>query len=186
MIAEDMPRVAFDDAGLRVAEKHPYLCAQYHDKMDKQSVRASGASDLDWLYELNEAAHRELVEQAYGPWLDAQQRKFFDPMVNDHEVLVLERDGQRVGAAYLGLRDGDTWLELVEVDPSSQGLGLGTWLLGWIVDRSSAAGRGTLLQVHKVNERARSLYLRTGFLPVGETPTHHLLQHPATAFQAGS
>jgi GNAT superfamily N-acetyltransferase len=146
--------------------------------VDKLIVRASEPSDWDWLYGLHEAAHRALVEQAYGPWVEAQQRDFFGPVVSDHEVSVLERDGQRVGAVYLGLREGDTWLELIEVDPDSQGGGLGTWLLGWVVDRSVAAGRGTLLQVHKVNERARSLYLRTGFIPAGETPTHHLLRHP--------
>lgn len=139
-------------------------------------MRASDTNDRDWLYDLHKAAHRELVEQAYGPWKEAQQREFFAPVVEGHEVFVLERDGQRVGAVYLGLREGDTWLELVEVDPAAQGRGLGTHLLTWVTNRSIAAGRGTLLQVHRVNSRARSLYLRSGFVSAGETATHHLLR----------
>ena len=154
--------------------------------MDNLIVRASDSNDLDWLYDLHEAAHRELVEQAYGPWAEAQQREFFAPLVDDHEVFVLEREGRRVGAAYLGLRDGDTWLELVEIDPGAQGLGLGSYLLRWVIERSETAGRGTLLKVHRVNTRAHSLYLRTGFLPAGQDETHHLLRHPQAGTVAGS
>lgn len=146
--------------------------------MKNLSVRASGPHDTEWLFALHEAAHRELVEQACGPWEEKQQRQFFRSLLEDHDVFVLEREGERVGAAYVGLRDGDTWLELVEVDPTCQGLGLGTHLLSWVIDRSAAAGRGTLLQVHRLNDRAHSLYLRSGFLPVGETATHYMLRHP--------
>jgi len=146
--------------------------------VDNLIVRPSDSNDLDWLYDLHEEAHRDLVEQAYGPWKEAQQREFFAPLVAEHDVFVLEREGQRVGAAYLGLRDVDTWLELVEIDPTAQGLGLGTHLLRWVIARSETAGRGTLLKVHRVNARARSLYMRTGFLPAGQDETHHLLRHP--------
>lgn len=149
--------------------------------MDNVILRTTELGDRAWLYELHKAAHRELVEQAYGPWEDVQQRELFAPVVEGHDVFVLENDGERVGAVYLGLRDGDTWLELVEVHPAAQGLGLGTYLLKWVIDRSVAAGRGTLLQVHRINGRARDLYLRTGFVLTGETPTHHLLRHPASS-----
>lgn len=131
------------------------------------------------MYDLHDAAHRELVEQAYGPWEEAQQREFFAPLVGDHDVFVLEQGSARVGAVYLGHIDGDTWLELVEIDPAAQGQGLGTHLLAWVADRSAAAGRGTVLQVHKVNNRARDLYLRSGFVSAGETATHHLLRQSA-------
>ena len=139
-------------------------------------VRPATAADHDWLYALHDQAHRELVERAYGPWDDEQQRGFFVPLVEDHDVFVLTVDESAVGAVYLGSRDGDLWLELVEVLPGRQGNGFGRSALRWVVDRATARGTGTLLQVHRVNEDARRLYLSEGFVEVGSTPTHHLLR----------
>ena len=88
-------------------------------------IRPATPDDHAWLYDLHEKAHRELVERAYGPWAEAQQREFFAPLVNDHEVFILSDGDTPVGAVYQGTRDGDVWLELVEVSPEFQGRGYG-------------------------------------------------------------
>lgn len=142
-------------------------------------VRPATTDDDDWLFDLHEQAHRELVERAYGPWHKEQQRGFFAPLVNDHDVFILSDSEQKVGAVYLGSRDGDVWLELVEVLPDFQRRGYGTIALRWTVARASEQGVGTLLQVHRVNEDARRLYLSEGFAAVAETETHHLLRKVA-------
>ena len=77
---------------------------------------------------------------------------------------------------YLGSRDGDVWLELVEVLPELQRRGYGRSALRWVVARAEGRGTGTLLQVHRVNEAARRLYLSEGFTDAGGTPTHHVLR----------
>lgn len=140
-------------------------------------MRVATVADEGWLFQLHEDAHRDLVEAAYGPWVTAQQEEFFRPLIDDHEVFVIEQGGVAVGAAYLGIRGGDTWLELIEVTPSRQGEGIGAAVLSWVVERSELAGRGTLLQVHKLNARARRLYEREGFTVNGATDTHHLFRH---------
>ena len=142
-------------------------------------VRPVTNEDRDWLFSLHEQAHRELVERAYGPWEEEQQRGFFDPVVNDHDVFILSDGHQNVGAVYIGERDGDVWLELVEVLPDFQRRGYGTIALRWVVSHASEQGMGTLLQVHRVNEDARRLYLSEGFSAAGETDTHHLLRKSA-------
>ncbi|AZL11554.1 MULTISPECIES: GNAT family N-acetyltransferase [Brevibacterium] len=142
------------------------------------STRAATYKDEAWLFQLHEDAHKELVEAAYGPWIAVQQQEFFRPLVEEHEVFVLGLDGVDVGALYLGRREEDTWLELMEVAPDSQGQGVGAAILSWVVEQSAKAGHGTMLQVHKVNARAKRLYEREGFAEVGETDTHHLLRHP--------
>ena len=139
-------------------------------------VRPASAGDHEWLYDLHERAHRDLVERAYGPWEDEQQRGFFAPLVDDHEVFVLTVDQSAVGAVYLGSRDGDVWLELVEVLPQLQRQGYGRSALRWVVARAAEQGTGTLLQVHRVNDDARRLYISEGFTDVGSTTTHHLLR----------
>ncbi|WP_353827078.1 GNAT family N-acetyltransferase [Agromyces sp. SYSU T0242] len=142
------------------------------------SVRAATTTDATWLFQLHEDAHRDLVEAAYGPWIDAQQREFFRPLIEDHEVFVVEAEGAAVGAVYLGRRDADTWLELIEVTPARQGEGIGAAALRWVVDRAAGDRGATLLQVHRVNDGAKRLYEREGFAEVGTTETHHLLRHP--------
>lgn len=134
------------------------------------------AADHEWLYQLHEQAHRELVERAYGPWEEGQQREFFQPLVSDHDIFILSSDDERVGAVYLGAREDDIWLELVEVLPAFQRRGYGRQALRWVVDRAEAHGKSTLLQVHRVNEDARRLYLSEGFVDAGETATHFLLR----------
>jgi GNAT superfamily N-acetyltransferase len=141
------------------------------------TTRVAVAQDEEWLFRLHEDAHRELIEAAYGPWVLEQQQQFFRPLVDEHEVFVIESAGVRVGACYLGTREGDTWLELIEVTPSRQGEGLGAEGLRWVVRRSEKAGRATLLQVHRLNSGAKRLYEREGFAVTGETVTHYLLRH---------
>jgi len=145
---------------------------------EQMTVRTAGRADRGWLYELHEQAHRSLVERAYGPWHDEQQQGFFQALVDENEVYILERDQQPVGAVYLVDRDQDVWLELVEVLPSYQGQGLGTGALRWVLGRAAVEGRTTRLQVHRVNDDARRLYLAEGFVAEGETSTHRLLRHP--------
>ncbi|MFJ1560711.1 GNAT family N-acetyltransferase [Streptomyces mirabilis] len=139
-------------------------------------VRLATQEDHQWLYELHEQAHQELVEKAYGPWKQDQQRAFFAPLVNDHEVFIFSNGDRQVGAVYLGERDGDVWLELVEVLPEFQRRGYGTRAVRWVVERASEQGTGTLLQVHRVNEEAHRLYLSEGFQPAGENETHYLMR----------
>ena len=91
-------------------------------------------------------------------------------------MFVLSVEESPVGAVYLGSRDGDVWLELVEVLPEVQRRGYGRSALRWVVDRAAAQGAGTLLQVHRVNDDARRLYVSEGFTDVGSTATHHLLR----------
>ncbi|MBO0511471.1 GNAT family N-acetyltransferase [Streptomyces beijiangensis] len=139
-------------------------------------VRPATQEDHQWLYELHEQAHKALVERAYGPWKQDQQRAFFAPVVNDHEVFIFSDGDREVGAVYLGERDGDVWLELVEILPEFQRQGYGTHVVRWVVQRASEQGTGTLLQVHRLNEDAHRLYVSEGFSPAGENETHHLMR----------
>jgi GNAT superfamily N-acetyltransferase len=140
------------------------------------TTREAVAQDETWLFQLHEDAHRELIEAAYGPWVLEQQQQFFRPLVDKYEVFVIESAGVCVGACYLGTREGDTWLELIEVTPSRQGDGLGAEVLRWVVRQSEKAGRATVLQVHRLNIGAKRLYEREGFVVTGETVTHYLLR----------
>lgn len=142
-------------------------------------IRLADETDHEWLFTLHELAHRALVEQAYGPWDASQQRDFFDALTAQYDAYVVESAGQPIGSLYLGTRGEDTWVELVEITPGQQGQGLGTSVLNWVAEYSQREGRGTLLQVHRLNPSAKRLYERLGYEPAGETETHFLLRRPA-------
>ncbi|WP_213814834.1 GNAT family N-acetyltransferase [Glaciihabitans sp. dw_435] len=142
-------------------------------------IRLADDNDHEWLYTLHELAHRALVEEAYGPWDDAQQSDFFAALITDYDAYVVESAGQPIGSLYLGTRDEDTFVALVEITPGQQGQGLGTSVLNWVAEYSQREGRGTVLQVHKLNPAAKRLYERLGYEPAGETETHFLLRRPA-------
>ncbi|PYY38996.1 GNAT family N-acetyltransferase [Curtobacterium sp. MCPF17_046] len=141
------------------------------------TVRPATEADHDWLFQLHEDAHKELVEAAYGPWDPEQQGHFFAPLVGDHDVHVIEQDAKPVGGLYLGARGNDLWLELIEVRSEYQNEGIGSAGLRWVLEEAAKAHRGTLLQVHKMNTSARRLYERLGFVRFEDTETHHLLRH---------
>ncbi|WP_350269374.1 GNAT family N-acetyltransferase [Brevibacterium sp. CBA3109] len=158
--------IPFAAATLLVSGDHVLVIRQYRYPIDRWifDLPAGGAEDGE---EPMDTARRELEEEAA-----------IVPMSLVPLVFVLGLDGVDVGALYLGRRAEDTWLELMEVAPDSQGQGVGAAILSWVVEQSAKAGRGTMLQVHKVNARAKRLYEREGFAEVGETETHHLLRHP--------
>lgn len=142
-------------------------------------VRPATQADREWLFALHEEAHKALVEEAYGPWAEPQQRAMFDELLEDHDGFVIERAGSPVGAYYLGAVEDDVWLELIEVLPDHQGDGIGGAGLARIRASADQQGRGVRLQVHKLNEAARRLYEREGFISVGATATHHLMRWPS-------
>jgi GNAT superfamily N-acetyltransferase len=142
-------------------------------------VRSANVSDREWLFALHEEAHKALVEEAYGPWVQPEQRTMFDELLEEHDGFVVERAGTPVGAYYLGVLEDDVWLELIEVLPDHQGAGVGSAGLAQIRRYADQQGRGVQLQVHKLNEAARRLYEREGFIPNGATATHHLMRWPS-------
>ena len=142
------------------------------------TLRTATSSDQAWQFQLHEDAHRALVEAAYGPWDEEQQLQFFLALVHAHNSYIIECDGGAVGAVYLGLRNQDQWLELIEVSSDRQNQGIGSTALDWILSKAENDGRGTLLQVHQLNTGALRLYEQKGFLPAGQTESHELLRHP--------
>ncbi len=145
------------------------------------TFRPATLRDDEWLFMLHKAAHRDLVEAAYGPWEDLEQRSVLFPQrIAAFDVTILERDGEAVASTYLGVQDSDCWLELLQVMPQHKGQGVGTRALRWIMNQATGQNRATLLQVHRKNVRAQALYEREGFRLVGETPTHYRMRRNLT------
>jgi GNAT superfamily N-acetyltransferase len=89
-------------------------------------------------------------------------------------TLVVRREQQPVGAlTIVKAGEGRAAIDLVAVDPSAQGQGLGAALVGafitWVRARNLVGRVGT-----QADNRALALYQRCGFVPVERAQTYHV------------
>lgn len=114
----------------------------------------------------DDAAKAALIDQQF----DAQHRHY----AGAHpEVLFLvlldEGQGRVAGRIYLAAdQAGDIRLLDILLSPEDRRQGLGTALIGALLDQAAAEGRRVLLEVAKGNPAA-GLYRRLGFHAVGDT-----------------
>ncbi len=145
--------------------------------------RAARPDEWEWLFQLHRATMREGFEILYEPWDDARQRSAFNNRDPRNHVEVIEVDGVAAGAIHSRTDpDGSLYIQLVEVLPSHQSKGVGTYVLSAAIGGAEQAGRDTTLETHKRNP-AKRLYERLGFVVEGETETHLLMRRrpgPAT------
>jgi GNAT superfamily N-acetyltransferase len=82
---------------------------------------------------------------------------------NTH-VWVVEHDGRRVGAVFLGIRGGEAWLYEIVIDEPERGRGYGREAMLALEDEVRSLGHdGIGLNVWGGNEVARGLYRSLGY-----------------------
>jgi ribosomal-protein-alanine N-acetyltransferase len=98
---------------------------------------------------------------------DSYRAELSDQGGTRHYVLV-EEDGVVAGWAGLAASGGQGDVLTIGVRPSMQGQGVGSALLTALLEEAVARGCGEVfLDVRADNDRARRLYERFGFTPVG-------------------
>lgn len=139
------------------------------------SFRPATVDDYEYLYALNEATMRTYAEQTYGTWDEAINRRIFAERWRPETMQIVQIDGQDGGL--LEVIPSDTVLHLanIRVAPEYQNHGIGARLVSGVLQDAHSRGLPVALRVLKVNP-ARRLYERLGFLIVGETETHHLME----------
>lgn len=121
--------------------------------------RAMLASDVDAVHTLDARAYAH-------PWSRAN---FADAIASGYVCACLcAADGALMGHVVVMRGVDETHLLNITVAPEQQGRGLGAAMLRDVVVWSQAEGAEALwLEVRQSNERARRLYLRSGFAAVG-------------------
>jgi ribosomal protein S18 acetylase RimI-like enzyme len=115
------------------------------------------------------------VTRQFGSWDESAQDDRFEKGLADAEFSLVEENGEPIGA--IGLKDGADRLHLVELQilPEYQGRGIGSALLRAQIEHAQRTQRSIALRVLLENE-ARSLYARHGFVVSGRTETHYLME----------
>jgi ribosomal protein S18 acetylase RimI-like enzyme len=138
------------------------------------SLRPATPDDYDFLYDLNRLALGEYVAQISGwdeEWEQQNFRERFDP----DRRQVIRIDGEDIGA-FGFYADGDhVLLDYVAILPAYQRRGIGSRLIGSVVEESKKLGKPVRVQVLKTNP-ATELYKRLGFVTTDETERHFIMK----------
>ncbi|MEV5746608.1 ribosomal protein S18-alanine N-acetyltransferase [Actinoallomurus sp. NPDC052308] len=127
------------------------------------TLRAMSADDLSDVLALEPVLFPEesWSEQAY-------LEELADQTGTRHYVVIEDGDGRFAGWAGLAAVGGQADVLTIGVRPELQGRGFGARLLTALLDEAAARGcPEVFLDVRADNDRARRLYERFGFTPVG-------------------
>jgi ribosomal protein S18 acetylase RimI-like enzyme len=138
-------------------------------------LRAATSTDTSFLRQLHHRVYRDVVTRQFGSWDENAQDDWFEKGLTDAEFSLVEENGEPIGA--IGLKDEADRLHLVELQilPEYQRRGIGSALLRAQMDHARRTHRSIVLRVLLEN-RARSLYTRHGFVISGRTETHYLME----------
>lgn len=152
------------------------------------TLRPAGAEDEEFLYEVYAGTRRDEVaawgwgeaeQEAFLRMQSAMQQRAYGMEYPGAEQRVVVRDGRAVGRMIVARAEGEWRLVDIALLPAERGAGIGRALVAGLQAEAARAGRVLRLQVDKAN-RARRLYERLGFVPIGESATHwHMEWRPA-------
>ena len=130
--------------------------------------RQATQADYDFLHDLHQQTFRLYVEQTWG-WDDQQQVELFRQSHQNldespFEILCLEE--KEIGCIAIEDKGDFLFLDYIAILPDYQNRGLGTQLIGELLELGKSRGIQVRLNVIKVNP-ARKLYERLGFQVVG-------------------
>ena len=87
--------------------------------------------------------------------------------------LILDESGQEIGLLNKVETDQSIYLLNLLIRNAAQGKGIGTKILKDMIHQSRLTNRKIDLQVFKINNDARKLYQKLGFIVIAETEFHY-------------
>ena len=140
-------------------------------------LRAATADDLEFAYDVTEAAMRRYVEQTFGTWIREVQKEIigrsFDPKT--HQIILV--DGEPAGILAVEVDASHLRLEKIYLLPAFQRRGIGSQLITELIHSVRASNKPIRLRVLAANSAARRLYQRLGFVATEVTPQRVFMEY---------
>jgi ribosomal protein S18 acetylase RimI-like enzyme len=140
--------------------------------MDTITTRPADDAEVGWLTDVFLCSLRDAITATRGVWDEPRERVQFNEQLDLANTRIIQRRGTDVGFLISRDHGADVELHTLCIVGEYQSRGIGTYVTRRLISDARAAGRGVVLSVLKVNERARRLYERLGFVSVDES-THH-------------
>jgi GNAT superfamily N-acetyltransferase len=148
------------------------------------TLRSVGPDDHDFLVEVYASTRAE--ELAMVPWTKEQQLAFIQHQFaaqQDHYAQkypdaqhdVILADGRQVGRLYVARLDHEIRIADITLLPAERNAGIGSYLLGQLLDEAKGSGKATRIYVEEFNPSLR-LFKRLGFSVTEQHGIHLLLE----------
>lgn len=140
-------------------------------------LRPAAREDFDYVCALRRTAYREHVIRTWGKWDESWQRNYLAGRFDPAETWIVLAAGEPVGEIEVRRGSGRIFLANICIAPGFQGRGIGTAVIRALADEARGRGVPLELEVMKVNEAARRLYERLGFVRIPcERETHFAMR----------
>lgn len=165
----------------RVGFAGPFNSGLVASNVQTFRLRNARLEDLELVYEITRDAMRDYVEQTWGRWDEAEQRKKHrDNYIPDTHRLV------EIGNAVAGVMATENlpdhvWLVKLYLLADFRGQGIGTAMLEQVVQEAEELRKPVRLRVLRINVRAQALYARHGFRVVEQTPERLFMERSSGA-----
>jgi ribosomal protein S18 acetylase RimI-like enzyme len=128
-------------------------------------LRPAIPADAEFCYRLHKAAMGEYITATWG-WDEQVQRAFHDRAFNPRRWQIITAGQADIGMLDVEYRRGEIYLSRIEIHPGHQGRGIGTRIVGALLEEAECTGQDLVLDVLTVNRRAQALYRRLGLTEV--------------------
>jgi ribosomal protein S18 acetylase RimI-like enzyme len=129
------------------------------------ALRPATPADSEFCYQLHKAAMGSYVTATWG-WDEHVQREHHARAFNPGRWQIITVAGTDIGMLDTEHRPDEIYLARIEIHPDYQGHGIGTRLIGVLIDEARQNGKALILDVLAVNHRAQALYQRLGMTEV--------------------
>lgn len=157
----------FETAGGREVLLRPATADDYEEMVSVYaSTRAAELAQVSWWDDAQKLAFCRMQYDA--------QKSEYDARYPDAQYDVILLDGRTAGRLWIGRDDEQIRLLDIALLPWAQGQGVGTVLVRSLIEEARAAGKRLRHMVFIMNEGARRLYERLGFVVFEEAGGTHL------------
>jgi ribosomal protein S18 acetylase RimI-like enzyme len=129
--------------------------------MTTVTLRPATPADSEFCYQLHKTAMGGYITAIWG-WDEQVQRAFHARAFTPGRWQIITAGGTDIGMLDVEHRPTEIYLSRIEVHPSYQGHGIGTSLIGALIDEAAQKGQDLVLEVLNINHRAQALYQRLG------------------------
>lgn len=140
-------------------------------------IRTATPDDHDLIYTLKSQSVRPYVEKIWGWDVRYQQKDFDSDFSQMEQFKVIEIMGKFIGFVQCYLEHSCYHVVEVHLLPEYRGKGIGSDILKALQGICIAQDRKIQIGCFKENGRAKNLYEKLGFIQIGETETHYILEY---------
>jgi len=132
-------------------------------------------SDFEATYLIKSNSLKPYIEIIWG-WDESFQKRVHKENFSKENIDLIIFDEKEIGYLAMKESDEDIYIENILIDNRFQNLGIGTKIMKSIINKADSQKKAILLQVLKINVKAKRFYTNLGFNEISEKEYHIVME----------